>query len=175
MLLWFPPKNIPVGGQSTLINIPFGVSKSAHSALQWTGIPSGVYSHLAPGVPRIDSGSTVTLSRIMHPISISVSISCELLSFTGVTAQTLTPDAYIFTHTYVYVCQKSFLLTCVHTRTNARTCVRNLFKPIRSQQCDENETQVELEVLLIFEMVGWGCLMCIPHTHTHFINAFQWS
>lgn len=77
------------------------------------------------------------------------------------------PDSwclYFYTHIRVCVSEIFFAYMCTHT--HARTCVRKLFKPIRSQQCDENETQVELEVLLIFEMVGWGCLMCIPHTHT---------
>lgn len=35
-----------------------------HTVMQWTGIPSRMYSHLIHNIPRIGSGSTPSLTRI---------------------------------------------------------------------------------------------------------------
>lgn len=58
----------------------------AHGALQWTGVPSGVYSCLVPSVLGIGSGFTVALSRINHLLKQNV---CLLVRFMDQISQVL--------------------------------------------------------------------------------------
>lgn len=55
-----------IGYSQLLLGVKQCLSVFVHGALCWTGVPKRVYSHLTTIVPRIDFGSTTTLTRMMN-------------------------------------------------------------------------------------------------------------